>query len=885
MKTRINSLPIVTRLHITICLLVIILSMSTVSKPFAQSSQPVSTPFVQASRVISYQGSVTTKTGIPLTGEHAITATLYSDQDGKTPVWSGSYKQIMENGIFSVLLGSGEFPLPKNYDLSKPLWIGIRIDNGEEMQPYSKLTGAPYAISIPDKSVTKEKLSDDVLQSITHIGGRQDPQVPFGSGNYWDEQGNNLNAGTEFIGSLSTGATTDVQIHVDNGAGNAASGRVMLYNRGNTTISPNITGGFKTNAITTSDGSIIAGGGSTGNLNTIGTSDFSTISGGDNNSISTSDGSVIGGGGDNSITTSEGSVIAGGGKSFPNAITNSIYSSIGGGGDNTITNTSWGSGFSVIGGGLANAINDAGFYHGVNVIGGGTYNTIDGQTSTIAGGGNNHAGILSFIGGGNYNFANHTGGAGNTHGVIGGGHYNEVQGEYQTIGGGIVNKIYADKSTVAGGDYNVINTGADWGAIGGGAHNTLNVSTHSTIAGGSYNTISSTFGIIGGGDRNTIGTSANGSVIAGGTTNLIDFDGNSFIGGGSNNHITHWGNSVIGGGTSNLIDGAGTATIAGGSINKILGNGAHFSTAGGGALNTIEGSRGVIDGGWENSIAIGADLSVIGGGTKNRVNVVEGVILGGENNRTTLAGQVVGGYWNETRGINPMTMTLAFGAATLTAAGFGNATFDAPLVAIGNGNGITGVRHNAFEVSYNGHSVVTDINGPGFAAGRPAIQGATYDDNIVYAWGNIDAAGGITSEFGVHEVKLVTIPTLPPRFKYLVVLDQILNDGAPGPGTQRVFTDGSVTATLEAPTPTYTDTTSLEFRNEFYEDCSTITTTKLFPINLGGVWHTAFVVYISMKSNPTPQQPTSYCKSIPHSFMFKVCGRRNADDPDNTLDK
>lgn len=736
MRTRIYSLHVVTSMHITACLLVIILSMSTVSKPFAQLSQP-------ATRVISYQGSVTTKTGTTLTGEHTITATLYSDQDGKTPVWSGSYKQIMENGIFSVLLGSGEFPLPKQYDLSKPLWIGIRIDNGEEMQPYSQLTGAPYAISIPDKSVTKEKLSDDVLQVINHVRGNQDPQVPFGSLNYWDEQGNNLNAGTEFIGSLSTStATTDVQIHVDNGAGNAASGRVMLYNRGNATTSPNITGGFNANTIAAVDGSVIAGGGSTGNVNTI-NSDFSFIGGGENQTINASANHSVIGGGENHSTSNHHSTIAGG-----------------------LHNT-------------ASGIQ--------SFVGGGIDNTASGSSATVAGG------------------------DGNTAAVSG--------------------------SAVVGGDGNSVTQGMN-SFIGAGFNNTIN---H---------------------------TSNDPSVIGGGTNNTIDVDGNSFIGGGSNNHITNWGNSVIGGGTSNLIDGAGTATIAGGSINRILGNTAHFSTVGGGALNTIEAFKSVIPGGWENSIILGADFSVIGGGTKNIVNVVEGTILGGENNRTTLAGQVVGGYWNATRGTSPLIMSTAFGAAALVG-GFGDPAFDAPLFTLGNG--ASGARHNAFEVSYNGHSIVTDINGPSAGAGRPAIQGATYDDNIIYAWGDITAAGGIVSEFGVFSVQQLVFPG--PRIKYLIVLDQILNNGAPAPGTQRVFTDGSVTATIEAPVPTDPYANNID---EVFEYCTSIASTKLFPIQIAGVWHTAFIIYISK-----PAPVTHYCESISHAFMFKVTGRKNALDPLN----
>jgi hypothetical protein len=174
------------------------------------------------------------------------------------------------------------------------------------------------------------------------------------------------------------------------------------------------------------------------------------------------------------------------------------------------------------------------------------------------------------------------------------------------------------------------------------------------------------------------------------------------------------------------------------------------------------------------------------------------------------------------------------------------------------------------------HSIVTDINGTSVNItpfSRPTIQGATYDDNIIYAWGDITDQGGITSDFGVHSVQLIQSFVPPPgRFKYLVILNHVLNDGT---GTQRVFTDGSVTATLEAPVPI--DTFTMD--NDFFYDCSSISCTKLFPVKVGPVFHTAFIVYISDRG-PTG----SDCKTKRHSFMFKVCGRRNANDPDNSID-
>jgi hypothetical protein len=122
-------------------------------------------------RVISYQGSVMTNSGSPVNGDHLITTTLYSDANGTQAVWSGTYKQQITGSIFTVLLGSGAYPLPVGQDFSKSLWIGVKIDGGEELKPLTQYTGAQFN-SIADKSVSKDKIAFDYVGSIMVNGKR-----------------------------------------------------------------------------------------------------------------------------------------------------------------------------------------------------------------------------------------------------------------------------------------------------------------------------------------------------------------------------------------------------------------------------------------------------------------------------------------------------------------------------------------------------------------------------------------------------------------------------------------------------------------------------------------------------------------------------------------
>jgi hypothetical protein len=103
--------------------------------------------------------------------------------------------------------------------------------------------------------------------------------------------------------------------------------------------------------------------------------------------------------------------------------------------------------------------------------------------------------------------------------------------------------------------------------------------------------------------------------------------------------------------------------------------------------------------------------------------------------------------------------------------------YNNPLFMIGNGNEED--RRNAFEVSYNGHSIVSDVNGPGTATSftqRGSIQGATYVDNVIYAWGR--SANINPTSFGTY--KIFSAPDEDPLTKmtflpgvYKVVLNLI----------------------------------------------------------------------------------------------------------------
>jgi len=150
-------------------------------------------------RIISYQGQITNN-GSAMNGTHHITATLYSDPNGKNSVWHGAYDADITDGIFTITLGaSGSWKLPENATLDQPLWIGISVDGSAEMLPRTQLAAAPYALNVPDQSITFAKLAPDLALGM----GTWKNQTPQTAPTEWAEGGNNdLTTSADWFGTI-----------------------------------------------------------------------------------------------------------------------------------------------------------------------------------------------------------------------------------------------------------------------------------------------------------------------------------------------------------------------------------------------------------------------------------------------------------------------------------------------------------------------------------------------------------------------------------------------------------------------------------------------------------------------------------------------------------
>ena len=343
-----------------------------------------------------------------MTGTHHIVATIYTNSYGGHSIWQGTYEAEIKNGLYTISLGSGKYPFPDITTMDRPLWLGISIDSSEEMVPLTQLAAVPYALNVPDGSITSAKLSPDVALGLGH--GNNPTIQSTGS---WNLGGNSITPPGDTLG------TTNSQ----NWSLIANKIRTFRFQVNTVVDSPwnDIIGGYSGNTITdgTYGGSnVIAGGGFNvdyNSANEIHKSDIAAIGGGAHNKI-----------GDTTETTAHRSqTIAGGSKNKAKE----DYATVGGGHCNEAQAQ-----FSGVFSGNWNMVADSSSGWGLSsVIGGGDTNMVESQDAAILGGRGNmldHNSNTSFIDGGVDNMIMAVSSA------ISGGQNNTITGTLSAIPGG-----------------------------------------------------------------------------------------------------------------------------------------------------------------------------------------------------------------------------------------------------------------------------------------------------------------------------------------------------------------------------------------------------------------------------------------------------------------
>ncbi len=129
--------------------------------------------FSEVPQSLSIQGRLMDDSGQPvIDGAYEITVSLYEKMDDKEPVWESTETAEVRNGIFSVMIGSNENPLP---DFSTEYWYGIALADGRELSPRRMLSTVPYSFYS-----SKSKYSEHAVRADTADHLRV-PEMPVGT--------------------------------------------------------------------------------------------------------------------------------------------------------------------------------------------------------------------------------------------------------------------------------------------------------------------------------------------------------------------------------------------------------------------------------------------------------------------------------------------------------------------------------------------------------------------------------------------------------------------------------------------------------------------------------------------------------------------------------
>lgn len=130
-----------------------ILSIASFFQFVAQAQQsPITSMSAALPHLLRFNGTAKDPSGHSLTGTVGITFSLYSDQDGDSPLWLETQNvQLDHSGHYSVLLGSTKSEgLPVAlFAAEQAHWVGVEI-TGQAEVPRVLLVSAPYALKAGD---------------------------------------------------------------------------------------------------------------------------------------------------------------------------------------------------------------------------------------------------------------------------------------------------------------------------------------------------------------------------------------------------------------------------------------------------------------------------------------------------------------------------------------------------------------------------------------------------------------------------------------------------------------------------------------------------------------------------------------------------------------
>lgn len=113
-------------------------------------------------KLISFQGVLVDKQGIPVDGTFEVTFRMYHQEKEGTAVWEEKQTVTVSDGVYHTLLGNVK---PVNVDFSKDVWLGVQVGANMEMVPRFRLASVAYAFRAETAETLQGKTATDFAAS------------------------------------------------------------------------------------------------------------------------------------------------------------------------------------------------------------------------------------------------------------------------------------------------------------------------------------------------------------------------------------------------------------------------------------------------------------------------------------------------------------------------------------------------------------------------------------------------------------------------------------------------------------------------------------------------------------------------------------------------
>jgi len=127
-------------------------------------------PTLAQNTTLTYQGQLANAARQPVSASYPMTFKFYLDREAGEVVWTEAHDSVdVVDGVFTVELGSIT-PFPSNLGANASLFLGVSVNDGQEMQPRMKVSSALRAQWAQTAEHAKDVRDEEIHPASVSIG-------------------------------------------------------------------------------------------------------------------------------------------------------------------------------------------------------------------------------------------------------------------------------------------------------------------------------------------------------------------------------------------------------------------------------------------------------------------------------------------------------------------------------------------------------------------------------------------------------------------------------------------------------------------------------------------------------------------------------------------